>query len=40
MLVNDVDDATMGFLVERESEMDEIVKEYEPAVMWNLKVKR
>jgi hypothetical protein len=42
MLVNNVDDATMGFLVEKEhpENESEIVKEYEPAVMWNLDVKR
>ena len=39
MLVNDVDDSTMGFMVERESEGD-IVKEYEPAIIWNLRVLR
>ena len=41
MLVNDIDDSTMGFLVEKEgNNPDEIVKEYEPAVMWNLSVMR
>ena len=41
MLVNDFDDSTMGFLVEKEGENpDEIVKEYEPAVMWNISVLR
>ena len=41
MLVNNVDDDTIGFLVEREDEgTGSIVKEYEPAIMWNLAVKR
>ena len=41
MLVNTIDDATMGYLVEKEDvDTKEIVQEYEPAVMWNLKVKR
>ena len=37
MIVNDYDDSSMGFLVEREDSVsNEIVKEYEPAIMWNL----
>ena len=41
MLVNTVDDATMGYLVDKEDlDTNEIVEEYEPAVMWNLKVKK
>ena len=41
MLVNNVDDDTIGFFVEREDEgTGSIVKEYEPAIMWNLAVKR
>ena len=40
MLVNHLDSSTMGFLVEKEgSDAGDIVEEYEPAVMWNLKVK-
>lgn len=39
MLVNNADDSTIGFIVERD-ETEEIVKEYEPAIMWNLSVKR
>jgi hypothetical protein len=41
MLVNNVDDSTIGFLVEKEDqESAAIVNEYEPAIMWNLAVKR
>ena len=42
MLVNNFDDTTIGFLVEKEDpeNENEIVKEYEPAVMWNLNVQR
>ena len=41
MLVNTFDDATMGFMVEKEDpHTNEIVEEYDPAIMWNLKVKR
>ena len=42
MLVNTHDDSTIGFLVERTDPDDEnlVVKEYEPAIMWNLAVKR
>ena len=41
MLVNSVDNTTMGFLIEKEGpEAGIIVKEYEPAIMWNLKVLR
>ena len=41
MLVNSIDDSTMGFLLEKEgTDPEEIVKEYEPAIMWNLTVKR
>ena len=42
MLVNTFDDSTIGFLVERPDpdNENEIVKEYEPAVMWNLDIKR
>ena len=41
MLVNNADDSTIGFFVERDAdESGEIVKEYEPAIMWNLAVKR
>ena len=41
MLINHVDCSTMGFLVEKEgSETNGIVEEYEPAVMWNLRVNR
>ena len=40
MLVNHLDNSTMGFLVEKEgANPGEIVEEYQPAVMWNLKVK-
>ena len=41
-LVNTYDDTTIGFLVEKEDpeNVNEIVQEYQPAVMWNLKVKR
>ena len=39
MLVNNIDDSTIGFLVDKENEQrNEIVQEYEPAIMWNLKV--
>ena len=41
MLVNNIDEDTIGFLVEKENEeTGTIVKEYEPAIMWNLVVKR
>ena len=41
MLVNNADDSTIGFYGERDvDETREIVKEYEPAIMWNLSVKR
>ena len=42
MLVNTYDDSTIGFMVEKEDSENEseIVKEYEPAIMWNLNVKR
>ena len=42
MLVNTCDDSTMGFLVEKEdpNNENEIVREYEPSIMWNLNVKR
>ena len=42
MLVNTEDECTIGFMVERPSDTteDEIVKEYEPAIMWNFYVKR
>ena len=39
MLVNHIDSSTMGYLVEKEGgNATEIVEEYEPAVMWNLRV--
>ena len=40
MLVNTQDECTIGFMVERPSNTaeDEIVKEYEPAIMWNLDI--
>ena len=39
MLVNNIDDSTIGFLVDKENvQRNEIVQEYEPAFMWNLKV--
>ena len=40
MLVNSADDST-GFFVEKEVDgFQDIVKEYEPAIMWNLSVQR
>ena len=41
-LVNNYDDSTIGFLVEKEDPENgnAIVQEYQPAVMWNLIVKR
>ena len=39
MLVNSVENTTMGFLFKKEGpEAGIIVKEYEPAIIWNLKV--
>ena len=41
MLVNTFDDASMGFIVEKkDNNTNEIVEEYDPAIMWNLQVKR
>ena len=41
MLVNNIDEDTIGFMVEKDDEgTGSIVKEYEPAIMWNLAVKR
>ena len=41
MLVNNIDEDTIGFLVEKDNEeTGAIVEEYEPAIMWNLVVKR
>ena len=40
MLVNNVDIDTIGFLIDKEVSEGEIVQEYEPAIMWNLKVER
>ena len=40
MLVNNVNDDTIGFIVEREDDDGSIVKEYEPTIMCNLRVKR
>ena len=41
MLVNNIDEDTIGFMVEKDDEGNgSIVKEYEPAIMWNLAVQR
>ena len=41
MLMNSADDSTIGFFVEKDVDgSEDIVKEYEPAIMWNLSVQR
>ena len=41
MLVNNVDNDTIGFMIEKEADgTGSIVKEYEPTIMWNVAVKR
>ena len=41
MLANNVDTDTIVFMVEKEADgTGTIVEEYEPAIMWNLAVKR
>ena len=41
-LVNTYDDSTIGFLVEKQDpeNQERVISEYQPAVMWNLNVKR
>ena len=41
-LDNTYDDSTIGFLVEKQDpeNQERVISEYQPAVMWNLNVKR